>query len=88
MDIVTHVKTTIDIADPLLDRAKKLAAERGSTLREVVEDALRDLLSRETPQRRKFKVRDASVGGKGLQPGIKEGDWEIIRGLIYEGRGG
>ena len=86
--IVTHVKTTIDIADPLLERARKLAAERGTTLREVVEDALRDLIARESPRRRKFKLRDASVRGKGLQPGVNEGDWDTLRALIYEGRGG
>jgi len=34
------VKTTIDIADDLLRRAKKAALDRGTTLRTVVEEAL------------------------------------------------
>ena len=83
-----HVKTTIDIADLLLERARKLPAERGTTLREVVESALRELLARQEPRRPRFHLRDASVGGEGLRPGIKEGDWETLRALIYEGRGG
>jgi hypothetical protein len=34
------VKTTIDIADDLLRRAKQAALDRGTTLRTVVEEAL------------------------------------------------
>jgi hypothetical protein len=34
------VKTTIDIADDLLRRAKEAALDRGTTLRSVVEEAL------------------------------------------------
>jgi hypothetical protein len=40
------MKTTIDIADALLLDAKHLAAERGETLREVVEEGLRMALQR------------------------------------------
>jgi len=35
------MKTTIDIADPLLDEARKLAAREGTTLRALVERGLR-----------------------------------------------
>jgi len=34
-----------------------------------------------------FKLKDASVVGQGLQPGIRESDWEQIRDILYEGRG-
>ena len=84
--MVTHMKTTIDIADALLVEAKTVAAREGTTLRELVEQGLREALGkrRRTAQ---FKLRDASVDGHGLQPGIREGDWEQVRDLIYEGRG-
>ena len=36
---------------------------------------------------RPFLLRDASVPGRGLQPGLQEGDWESIRDPIYEGHG-
>ena len=80
------MKTTIDIADRLLGEAKREAARRGITLRELMEAALRDHLD-STTSRKPFTLRDASVKGRGPQPGIEEGDWETIRGLLYEGRG-
>jgi Arc/MetJ family transcription regulator len=85
--MVTHMKTTIDIADPLLTEAKRVAAAEGITLRQLVEDGLRRILAERSPQER-FCLRDASVGGQGVQPGLEEGDWSRIRGKIYKGRGG
>ena len=87
-DMVANMKTTVDIADPVFQRAKKLAAERGTTLKVIVETALRQLLEKESKPRRRFKLRDASFKGRGMQPGIREGDWDTIRALTYEGRGG
>jgi hypothetical protein len=81
------MKTTIDIADPLLGRAKRLAAARGVTLKAVVEEALRDALDVERPPRRPFRLRTHTFRGKGLQPGLAWGDWAAIRALAYEGRG-
>ena len=84
--MVRHMKTTIEISDAVLEQARELAAREGLTLREVVEAGLRRLLA-EDPGGKSFTLRDASVGGRGLQPGIKPGSWEQIRDLIYEGRG-
>jgi hypothetical protein len=39
------MRTTVDIAEPLLDNAKRRAAERGVTLSVVLEDALRQHLA-------------------------------------------
>jgi hypothetical protein len=85
-DMVSNMKTTIDIADPLLNRAKQLAADEGITLRELVEDGLRRAIE-EREKRPPFRLRRASFRGEGVQPGIVEGSWEQIRDLIYEGRG-
>jgi len=87
MDTVIWVKTTIDIADALLQDAKQLAAERKTTLKAVIEDSLREFLPKQRQAKRRFRLRDASFRGKGLQPGVREGDWQTIRDLIYEGRG-
>jgi hypothetical protein len=38
------VKTTIEIADALLDAARTQARERGTTLRAIVEEGLRAVL--------------------------------------------
>lgn len=85
--MATHMKTTIDIADALFDEAKKLARERSTTLREVVETALRrELAEAEAKPRKPFKLRDASVRGQGLQPGIDLSDRDQMLDLIYERR--
>ena len=81
------MKTTVEIADPLLEEAKAVAAREGTTLRAILEEALREALKRRR-RRKRFKLRDASVGGKGLADGISEGSWEQIRDLTYKGRGG
>ena len=85
--MVSHMKTTVDIAEPILTEARQLAATEGTTLRELVEEGLRRVLG-ERRRRRPFTLPDASFGGRGLQPGIREGDWASVRERAYEGRGG
>ena len=83
------MKTTIDIQDGLLARAKRLAEARGETLRAVMEDALRRVLQEDAAARpRRFRLRDAAFGGRGLHKGVAEGDWRELRERAYEGRGG
>jgi hypothetical protein len=85
---VTHMKTTVDIADALLVRAKRLAARRGTTLKVVLEEALRDALARGGDEPPAPPLRTHSVHGQGLQPGLSWDDFSAIRDLAYEGRGG
>jgi hypothetical protein len=85
---VTHMKTTVDIDDRLLQRAKALAVRRGTTLRDVVESALRAELATERAQPRRSPIRTKTFGGNGLQPGLEWDDWGTLRTLAYEGRGG
>ena len=80
------MKTTVEIADALLQEAKRVAAAEETTLRELLEDGLRRSLDARK-QKSSFRLRDASFKGKGLQPGVTPGTWERIRELIYEGRG-
>jgi hypothetical protein len=81
------MKTTIDIADPLLRRAQRLAARRNTTLRAIVEQALRETLEREARPKTKVRLRIHTFRGKGLQKGLSWGAWSAIRDLAYEGRG-
>lgn len=53
------MRTTIDIPDPLMEQAKRVAARRKTSLRRLVLDALEQSLS-EKPQA--FVLRDASAG--------------------------
>ena len=84
--MVTHMKTTVELPDPLLTAAKAAAAREKTTLRALIEEGLRLVLARRKA-RTKFRIRDASVDGAGLQPDIREGDWAVLRDRIYEGRG-
>ena len=79
------MKTTLEISDPLLKEARKLAARENTTLRALVEQGLRQVVaSRKEPP---FRLRDASFKGEGLQPEFEGAGWDKIRDAIYEGRG-
>ncbi|HTG19626.1 MAG TPA: hypothetical protein VK681_06250 [Reyranella sp.] len=80
------MKTTVEISDPLLREARKLAAREGVTLRTVIERGLHRVIT-ETKQGTPFKLRRASFKGKGLQPDLRHASWERVRDLVYEGRG-
>jgi hypothetical protein len=82
----THMKTTIDIADAVLNAAKATAAREGTTVRALVEEGLRKVLA-ERKTRSRFRLELPTFRGQGLAPGIREGDWEALRDAIYEGRG-
>lgn len=84
VDMVTHMKTTIDIADDLLLRAKQEAASTRTTLRSLVEAGLREVLGRRSAAKRPG-VRPVTFRGKGLQPEFRGKGWEAIRDAIYGG---
>lgn len=80
------MKTTIHIPDSLMKDARKLAHEERTTLKSLVEEGLRLVISKHR-KRGKFKLRKATFRGKGLQPQLKGATWEQIRDVSYEGRG-
>ena len=84
----THMKTTIDIADPLFRQAKRLAARRNTTFKELVENALREELSKELSNASATAIKTHTFRGQGMQAGLSWDDWSSIRSLSYEGRGG
>jgi hypothetical protein len=82
------VKTTIDIADPLLEQAREIAARDGETLRSLVEQGLRAVIAQRSAREKPFKLRDASVKGDGLQPGVVHLSMHEIVLMSYGDRGG
>ena len=80
------MKTTLDISDALLEQAKATATREGVTLRSLVEQGLQSVLASRHAAK-PFKLRDASVKGKGLNPEFADADWATVRDMIYEGRG-
>ncbi len=75
-----HMKTTIEIADNLLARAKARARKQGITLRSLIEQSLAATLD-QTPQ--KTKIHPVTFGGKGLSREFEDASWDKIRDAIY-----
>ena len=88
MDMVTHMKTTIDIAGALFERAKLLAERDKTTLRALVEEGLLAVLERRARSGKPFRLRDESVAGNGVRPDIDLTNRDQMLALMYEGRGG
>ena len=85
--MVSNMKTTVEISDPLLEKAKRVAAREGTTVRALIEQGLREVLAGRK-RLRPFRLRKASFRGKGLQPGAQGMSWKKLREITYEGRGG
>jgi hypothetical protein len=82
------MKTTIELSDALLRELKRQARANHSSMREMMEAALRLYLDQLKKPGELFTFRNHSFKGNGVCEGIEEGSWEQIRGMIYEGRGG
>ena len=80
------MKTTIDIHDELLARARRHARDTGRPLRAVVEDGLRRVLS-STESGRRYKLPDLRVGDSRAANPLDTYSWPELRDLIYDDRG-
>lgn len=80
------MKTTIELPEALFAKAKRHARARKTSLKALIEQGLRLVLAekRDAPG---FKLRDASVDGKGLNPEFRNASWEQLRDAIYKGEG-
>lgn len=81
------MKTAVAISDPPLREARKLALREGVTLRALVERGLHRIVA-ETKDSIPFRLRRASIKGKGLQAGFRDASWEAVRDAAYQDRGG
>ena len=64
------MRTTVRLDPHLLIQAKRRAAEQGRTLTSLLEEALRESLSRRAAQGSARPVRLKTVKGGGLRPGV------------------
>ena len=85
--MVIYMKTTVQIPDSIFEEARKLAHRERTTLKALIQEGLRRIIS-EHKQRGRFKLRKATFKGTGLQPHLAGASWDKIRELSYEGRGG
>ena len=77
------MKTTLDIHDALLDRAKRHAKKTGRPLRAVVEDGLRQVLAVPVSPHH-YQLPDMSVGDADAADPLEAYSWQDLRGMIYE----
>lgn len=80
------MKTTVEISDGLAEEVKAYMAQEGVTFRSLVERGLIEVL-RAGQAPAPFTLREASVGGRGLQPAFRDAGWDRIRDAAYTGRG-
>ena len=82
---VTHMKTTLDIDDRLLARAKQQASAQGTTLRAVVEDALRARLATRPEAKQRYRFSPPTVRGT-RPPAVDVADRNALYDLLDERR--
>jgi hypothetical protein len=80
------MKTTIEISDSILIRAKQLAREQNVTLRSLAEEGLRKVIE-ERQGRRPAPVEPVTFGGQGLSSEFQGATWQRLRNAAYEGHG-
>lgn len=81
------MKTTIDIADAILEESRQIAQRDKTTLRELVHEGLRRVLEERRAPSRPFQLKPLPSAGGGFQPEFADGDWSRIRDETYQGRG-
>jgi hypothetical protein len=82
---MVSMKTTVEISDALLLRAKRYARKSGKSLRALIEDGLRRVLEDEAGQAR-YSMPDRSVGSAGGTNPLETMSWQDLREHIYGGR--
>ena len=64
------MRTTFDLSDELLEAAKAQALKQRTTLKQVVEDALRASLFQKAPPEDERPFELLTYGSSGLRPGV------------------
>jgi len=80
------MKTTIEIADDLFERAQRLARKEKTTFRSLTEQGLRLVLKEKQGKPRELPPL-VTVRGSGLTDEYENASWDKIRDEIYRGRG-
>lgn len=76
------MRTTVNIDDALLAEAKVVAARTSRSLGSVVEDALREMLSRIGGEKAASEFRVPTHGSGGLRAGVDLDDKEALAELL------
>jgi hypothetical protein len=77
------MKTTLDIQDVLLLRAKRLSKRTGKSLRALVEEGLKLVLAEQGTNTTRYELRDCSVGDANASNPLESWSWQDLRDEIY-----
>jgi Arc/MetJ family transcription regulator len=80
------MKTTVEISDALLARAKRHARAVGKPLRALVEEGLRRVLAEDAAAPPRYRLPDRSVGEAGGENPLEALSWQDLRDEIYRGQ--
>ena len=79
--MLSHMRTTIDVNDALLQAVKTHAAHKHQTLKETFEEALRAYLARPSPSPTETPPIPV-FRGQGVQPGVDLTDNAALRAIM------
>jgi len=77
-------KTTIELPDELADQARRCAAQWGTTMRSLIEDALRREIERRSEAATWIPRADLVFTGAGLTETAAAMSWAEIRAMANE----
>ena len=80
------MKTTIEISDHLLNRAKKVSRQQNITLRSLMEEGLTRVLA-DSDDLSQVKIKPVTFKGRGLTPEFRGAGWTQLRDAAYQGHG-
>jgi len=83
MGILVSVKTTLEIQDVLLQRAKRMSKRTGKPLRALVEEGLRHVLAEQRTSIPRYELPDCSVGDASAGNPLESISWQDLRDEIY-----
>ena len=81
------MRTTIRLDDQLLKSAKRFAHDKGTSLTAVIEDALRQVLSRKTIKHPRKPVKLTTASGLGVRPGVDLDDSAALLAFMEQQHG-
>lgn len=76
------MKTTIELKDELFRRAKRYAAGRGITMRQLVEESLQATIESKPPTKT-YRLPDLAQGKRGASDPLTDYSWSDLRAEIY-----
>ncbi len=81
--MVTHMKTTVEIADALFAEARAEAERRGTTMRSLIEEGLRRLLDEADAETSSWELPDLSYGSGGVRAEYLAGGHDAFLEAAY-----